>query len=544
MKRFYAAMAASAMAIGAFAQTDAPVETRAYYSTNPSDAVGKYASISIDDEFSDWTDDMIVATCGANDMCNAFHGSHENCVVDLYAVYAAWDDANLYLAWQMCNSGDTWARPGDGPLTDYGRVGDVPIIVALSLDPSKPGMTGKLQNGNHIWGGAQSGVQFSSHVDRLFFMSAKVGQGAPAMFTAVDAAGNTDYGAGCHLFSSIGVTYKMKEGFAPSHYWRQNTYADWADATTLISDPSIINNIYDAANYDNLLAGPVEGLKPHDTSYDSFFEMKIPFTALGITREWLENNGLGVRVVGTRGESGIDCCPFDASMVDEVFGEYAKDNSTSHEKDDIDVITYALASVGKLRSGSVDPLPDPTPTPDPDPTPTPGPDPDPTPAPDGNYVVYFDNANSGWSQVYTWIWDSANANLNFTGGNWPGTTMTVDPALGYHKYTFSYDAEAPALKCLFNPGGDDGKTSDFDFINYGLYTTAGYQRTLSSAIAGTAASAATFTVDGLTVAASAGSIALYNAQGISVGSGAAVTAPAPGIYIVVLDGHPAKILLR
>lgn len=119
---------------------------------------------------------MIVATCGANDMCNAFHGSHENCVVDLYAVYAAWDDANLYLAWQMCNSGDTWARPGDGPLTDYGRVGDVPIIVALSLDPSKPGVTGKLQNGDHIWGGAQSGVQFSSHVDRLFFMSAKVGQ--------------------------------------------------------------------------------------------------------------------------------------------------------------------------------------------------------------------------------------------------------------------------------------------------------------------------------------------------------------------------------
>ncbi len=349
MKILFAALAALTAA-GAAARTAPLVETRAYYSTNPSDAVGKYAAVSVDGEFADWTDDMIVATCGANDMCTAFHGSHENCVVDLYAVYAAWDDDNLYLAWQMCNSGDTWARPGDGPLTDYGRVGDVPIIVALSIDPASTGMTGLLTNGDHIWGGKQSGVQFDVHADRLLFMSAKAGQGTPAMFSAVDEAGNTDYGAGCKPFSTIGVTYKMKEGFAPSHYWRQRTYAEWADATTLISDPSIVNNIYDAANYDDLLAGPAEGLKPHDTKYDSFFEMKIPFAALGIDRAALERKGIGVRVVGTRGESGIDCCPFDPSMVDEVFGEYAKDNSTSHEKDDIDHITYAMASVGCKRA--------------------------------------------------------------------------------------------------------------------------------------------------------------------------------------------------
>lgn len=73
----------------------APVESRAFYSTNANDAVGAYASITIDGSFSDWSDDLIVATCGANDMCNAFHGSHENSVIDIYAIYAAWDDSNL-----------------------------------------------------------------------------------------------------------------------------------------------------------------------------------------------------------------------------------------------------------------------------------------------------------------------------------------------------------------------------------------------------------------------------------------------------------------
>lgn len=86
------------------------VETRAYYSTNAGDAVGSKATITIDGEFNDWTEDMMVSTCGANDIATAFHGSHENCVLDMYALYAAWDDNNLYLAWQMCNTGDTWAR--------------------------------------------------------------------------------------------------------------------------------------------------------------------------------------------------------------------------------------------------------------------------------------------------------------------------------------------------------------------------------------------------------------------------------------------------
>ena len=308
-------LAACAAGITALSYGQAPIENRAYYSTNASGAVGKAGTITIDGDCSDWNENMIIATCGANDMATTFKGSHENCVIDMYALYAAWDDANLYLAWQMVNTGDTWAREGDGPLTDGGRVGDVPLIVALSVDPSKTAMSGLLENGNCIWCDSPGhGVVFDRekvHVSHMLFMSAKAGQGDPGMFTAVSADGASNYGAGLTTFRNAGITYAMMEGFQPSHLWRQRTCAEWADATTLISDPSIVNNIYDADNYDNLMAGPIEGLKPHDTKFDSFFEMKIPLSSLGITRAWLEQNGIGCRVIGTRGESAIDCIPFD-----------------------------------------------------------------------------------------------------------------------------------------------------------------------------------------------------------------------------------------
>ena len=218
MQRITLLAAATLAAATAWA---APVETRAYYSTNADGAVGKSATITIDGEFSDWSEDMIIATCGANDMATAFKGSHENCVLDAYALYAAWDDANLYIAWQMCNTGDTWAREGDGPLTDYGRIGNVPLILALSLDPSKPGMTGLLEDGRCVWcDNAGNGTTFDPaklHVDRLLYMSGQAGQGTPAIFSAVNAAGATNYGSGCVTFANAGITYKMKEGFHPSH---------------------------------------------------------------------------------------------------------------------------------------------------------------------------------------------------------------------------------------------------------------------------------------------------------------------------------------
>lgn len=492
------------------------VETRAFFSTNADGAVGKQATISIDGEFDDWSNDMIVATCGANDMANAFHGSHENCVIDMYALYAAWDETNLYIGWQMCNTGDTWAREGDGPLTDYGRIGNVPLIVALSVNPGATGMTGKLENGGYVW---EPMVGHQVHVDHLFYMSAQVGQGAPAMFKAVDASGNTNYGNGCTLFTAAGIKYQLKYGFKPSHLWRQKTAADWADAETLISDPSIIENIYDVDCYDNLLAGPVEGLKPHDTKFDTFYEMSIPLKTLGINKEWLETYGIGCRVIGTRGESGIDCVPFDPSMVDNVFEKYAKDTSTSHEKDDEDILTYAMASIGHLRDGSVVP-----------PAPEPVPDPEPEPDPDASdYDVYFvDQESNSWAQPRVWLWTGS---ANYSGGVWPGAQMTATTIPTYGnawKYEFSTSDDMTGAQVIFNNGnsGNGNQTNDLPFENHGVYNRAGKIDTLSG-------------INTVSTTDVAGEKIYFNMQGIMVEN------PQAGqLYIEKEGSKVSKVLIK
>ena len=70
---------------------------------------------------------------------------------------------------------------------------------------------------------------------------------------------------------------------------------------------------------------------------------------MGITKADLESKGIGAMLVATRGESALDCIPFDsAAMLDNATEDYGSDPSTSHEKDDIDNITVPLARVGKM----------------------------------------------------------------------------------------------------------------------------------------------------------------------------------------------------
>lgn len=60
-------------------------------------------------------------------------------------------------------------------------------------------MSNKNTNGGSIWG-QKMGIEFKQHVDHLFYMSGKPGLGSPAMFTAVDDEGNTNYTTGCQLY--------------------------------------------------------------------------------------------------------------------------------------------------------------------------------------------------------------------------------------------------------------------------------------------------------------------------------------------------------
>ena len=301
------------------------------YKTNAK-GVGKEKTITIDGDASDWSEDMLIAQGAAWDVANHWKGGHENCVLDTYALFGAWDNDNLYIGWQMVNTTDTWAREGDGPLSDGGRVLDVPLILALSIDPTSTSMSNKNTDSNPIWG-QKMGLEFDTHVDGLLYMSGKPGLGEPSMFKAVDSNGNTNYTTGCVAFGDGGIEYKMATTNICSSIIGLNNSDDPSDVTKDSADWVDYKTFSGSAG-------------THKTTYDSFYEIKIPFKTLGITKDYITNYGIGAMLVATRGESALDCIPYDYSMVDNAKEDYGSDASTSHEKDDVDVITSSLARVG------------------------------------------------------------------------------------------------------------------------------------------------------------------------------------------------------
>lgn len=327
-----AAMLLSVVSVTAFASTGELAPS--YYATNPNGKAGVQKTITIDGSAADWDESMLIAQGAAWDVANQYKGGHENCVLDTYALFAAWDSSNLYVGWQMVNTTDTWAREGDGPLSDGGRVLDVPLILALSIDPSSVSMSNKNTDGNSIWG-QKMGVQFEQHVDRLLYMSGKPGLGTPAMFSAVDAQGNTNYTTGCKIFSSNGISYKMAETNICSHIYGLNGSSNTSD---------IYNDNAGWVDYKTFRGSA----GTHKTTYDSFYEIKIPLDTLGIDASYIQNNGIGAMLVATRGESGLDCIPYDDTMLDNAKGSYSSDPSTSKEKEDVDIITSPLARIGSV----------------------------------------------------------------------------------------------------------------------------------------------------------------------------------------------------
>ena len=88
-----------------------------YYSTNAA-GFGKQKTISIDGSLSDWDSSMLIAQGTANDDPRVYRpDSMYELPVDLYALYGAYDDNNLYLMWEMTNVQDVVAPTDNYPLS-------------------------------------------------------------------------------------------------------------------------------------------------------------------------------------------------------------------------------------------------------------------------------------------------------------------------------------------------------------------------------------------------------------------------------------------
>lgn len=321
-----------------------------YYATNPNGQKGgKGVTISSP---SDFKDSMIIAQGVANDDPRIFRGSHEAPVFDTYALYAAWDDTNLYLGWQFVNVTDV-VDPAQGyPISDNGKPwnGDIPQMLLFNLGKGKTAdmSKGNMAGGAYVWG---LKVGSSTPIDAMMCFSSKPGVGQPALFKT-DSTGYFSYTEGITNFKEGGISFKYEDGFFGSHIYgvNGNGYAGYKPAD-LSSDSS---------EWVDFLT------KGHDKAQDTFYYITIPLSALGVTRSYIESTGIGVMHVSTFGEGGISSIPLDMTFLDNATEPYVADESTSQEKADTDCVTVALARIGAGSGG--DPYPDPDPDPDPDPT--------------------------------------------------------------------------------------------------------------------------------------------------------------------------------
>ena len=314
--------------------------TNAHYKTNPNGQVGKYktdmkvsCTSTKSDGFSDWNADLLIAQGAAYDDAKSFYGGHEYPSYDSYSLYAAWDDSNLYLGWQFVYVNDVANPSNNGGNEAKPTNGDIPQMLVFDTDPTKATI-GTMASGHNVWYDTNpAGFNFdqSLGVDKLAMFSSKGGVGSPALFS-MNAAGFLDYtAANCQLFKSIGVVYGAVDGLLPSQVWGVKKYP-YVPADVDGTDGWI----------DYLAAG-------HKQAYDQFYEMKIPFTALGITRSILETRGIGVMHVSIYGTSGVNSLPFDSkATLDNALKSYSQDSSTTKEKEDLDVFTVPLARIGKL----------------------------------------------------------------------------------------------------------------------------------------------------------------------------------------------------
>ena len=110
-----------------------------YYKTNPNGQVGVQKTISIDGDLSDWSSAMLIAQGTANDDPRVYReNSMHELPVDLYALYGAYDDNNLYLMWEMTNVGDV-VCPEQGYVISQGilwQTQELPFFIVIDTGKS------------------------------------------------------------------------------------------------------------------------------------------------------------------------------------------------------------------------------------------------------------------------------------------------------------------------------------------------------------------------------------------------------------------------
>lgn len=307
--------------------------------------------------WSDWTEDMQIARGAAYDDPRTWKGIQETSY-DAYALYAAYDDTNLYLMVELTNlpdgratfmnhnyagSDNAWWDNRDCPLgfiinTGKGTTATAPLVGSASGKP--------------IW----DAINFtdSEGFDFLFYGSSKygyadhkaafVGVGTPGLFKLNSSTGYFSYDAEYCLSANSGAPGNETAGTSgiSVRYIRQCQVSSTVNFESTPTD----NRETSGQTGEDLMESETYTLV-ETNDLDMSYWYTIPLATLGIDKAYIQSNGIGVRQLTPNGGSLMDCLPWDPSMVDNATEPCSDDESTSHEKEDVDNITSAQARVGK-----------------------------------------------------------------------------------------------------------------------------------------------------------------------------------------------------
>ncbi len=309
-----------------------------YFSTNPEGQVGKKASITIDGSISDWDSSMLIAQGVANDDPRVYRpNSMYEIAMDDYALYAAWDNSNLYLMWEMANVQDAVAPSDTYPISQGNLwINNMPIFMYFSIDPTIEG-DGSTTTDATIW---NSGITLDANIDTVLACSTN-GSNGPFIYKANDD-GKIVYND--NRQSSIKMMWG-NEVISTELWGIDEGYGEWNNRV-----PGDV--LDDSSKWIDFYKDP-----EHSKGIDMFYEMSIPLDLLGISASELESNGIGLMKVSTFGTSGMNSLPADPSMWDNAHLDYSGQEPNSREKEDADHITVPLARIGKMLEGGNTPKP-------------------------------------------------------------------------------------------------------------------------------------------------------------------------------------------
>ena len=299
----------------------------AYHATNPNGNVGANKTIS---GASDWGDDTLIAVSAANDDPRAYRGYHEY-PTDVYSLHAAWDDTNLYLMVEFPNLQD--AETGSD--FDASSYQFLPNGIAINTGKRKAGV-GLMDEGGNPWNNKLTFWNIKDGLDTLLMFHPRLPTvNKPGLFlTNSEGLFSYDEEGGYLIgFDAAGIERVVYQQPVSKKYWGiANNYGGAAD------------QYKDASLYTDLM--PTSNVNATGRMY----QVTIPLASIGVDSAWMTSHGVKVMWFTTMGQSPMDCLPWDPVMVDAASEPYSVEDSTSHEKEDLDIITVPLASVGKLQS--------------------------------------------------------------------------------------------------------------------------------------------------------------------------------------------------